>query len=125
MAMKRAMRGGQTPQISAVLQVSLWVVILLFAFFMQVIPFLLVLTMLNLAVGVTSDVALILIPVIAFAMFSVACWIATKRTRSRLPDPLPQPGYVAPYHVANDKGAALTTYQKLIPILQRWRWRGY
>lgn len=125
MATKRPMRGGQAAQISAVLQVSLWVVILLFAFFMQVIPFLLVLTMLNLAVGVTSGTALILIPVAAFTMFSVACWIATKRIRTRLPDPLPQPGYVAPYHVANDKGAALTTYQKLIPILQRWRWRGY
>jgi hypothetical protein len=106
------------------LQIGLWILILIFAFFMQVVPFLLVLTMFNLAVGVTSGAALIVIPVAAFCMLSVACWIATRRTRNLLPEPLPQPGYTAPYGVAGAQDAQ-TTHQRLIPILQRWRSRFY
>lgn len=102
-----------------VLQVGLWMLILVFAFFMQVIPFLLVLTMFNLAVGISSGVALILIPAAAFGMLSLACWVATKRTRNVLPAPLPQPGYVAPYGDSN--ADAQTTHQRLIPLLRRWR----
>jgi hypothetical protein len=109
---------------SGALQVVLWILIVLFAFFMQVVPFLLVLTMFNLAVGVSSGAALILIPAAAFAMLSVACWIATKRTRNMLPEPRPQPGYVASY---GGDGApdAQSTHQRLIPVLQRLRWRFY
>jgi hypothetical protein len=125
MATKRPKRNGRITRASAVLQVSLWVAIVLFAFFMQVMPFLLVLTMLNLAVGVTSGAALILIPAAAFCMLFIACWIATKRTRNMLPDPLPQRTYIAPYGAADGKAAAQSTYQRLIPMLQRWRWRGY
>jgi hypothetical protein len=125
MARKSTTGSGGIPRISAVLQISLWVVILVFAFFMQVVPFLLVLTMLNLAVGITSGTAFIVIPVAAFGMFSVACWIATRRTRNMLPDPLPQRTYIAPHGGADGKAAAQSTYQRLIPLLQRWRWRGY
>ena len=110
---------------SAALQAGLWVVILLFAFFMQVVPFLLVLTMLNLAIGISSGTALIVIPASAFAMLSVACWIATRRTRNLLPEPLPQPTYVASYGPSGGKAAPQTVHQRLIPMLQRWRWRGY
>jgi hypothetical protein len=124
MAAKKAKPNGRITRASAILQVTLWVTILLFAFFMQVVPFLLVLTMLNLAVGISSGVTLILVPIVAFGMLSVACWIATKRTRNLLPDPAPQPTYIAPYANA-DRNSALTTHQKLIPLLQRWRWRGY
>lgn len=125
MAVKRAKRNGRTTRASTVLQAGLWVVILLFAFFMQVVPFLLVLTMLNLAIGVSSGVALVLIPAAAFGMLSVACWVATKRTRNLLPDPLPQPTYVAPYGGRDDDAAGQTAHQRLIPLLQRWRLRGY
>ena len=44
MAKKSAAHSGQIVGISSVLQVGLWILILVFAFFMQVIPFLLVLT---------------------------------------------------------------------------------
>jgi hypothetical protein len=103
-------------------QVVLWVVVLFVAFFMQVVPFLLVLTMLNLAVGITSGTALILVPAAAFIMLSVACWIATRRTRNMLPDPLPQRTYISP--TGKDE-PPLTVHQRLIPILQRWRHRGF
>lgn len=122
MVRKGTAEGGRINRISGALQVGVWIVILVVAFFMQAVPFFLVLTMFNLAVGVSSGVALVLIPVAAFAMLSLACWIATRRTRNLLPDPLPQRTYIAPYGPA-DGNAKLTTHQKLIPVLQRWRWR--
>ena len=125
MARKSQAGRGRIGRFSGALQVGLWILILVFAFFMQVVPFLLVLTMFNLAVGITSGAALVIIPVAAFGMLSVACWIATKRTRNMLPDPLPQPGYTAPYGLSATDQAPQSTYQRLIPILQRWRWRFY
>jgi hypothetical protein len=123
MAGKTRSTGNQVSRISGTLQVVLWVIILVIAFFMQVVPFLLVLTMLNLAVGISSGTMLILVPAVAFAMLSFACWIATRRTRNMRPEPLPQPTYVAPYSSGNPKGAPLTTHQRIIPVLQRWRQR--
>lgn len=123
--MSRHTSPHQISRISATIQVVLWIVILAIAFFMQVVPFLLVLTMLNLAIGITSGVALILVPVAAFGMLSLACWIATKRTRNMLPEPLPQPNYVAPYGRGGGKDEPLTTHQRLIPFLQRWRQRRF
>ncbi|MPY75371.1 MAG: hypothetical protein GEU87_14045 [Alphaproteobacteria bacterium] len=125
MAKKSAAHSGQTVGFSGLLQVGLWIIILVFAFFMQVIPFLLVLTMFNLAVGISSGVALILIPAVAFGMLSLACWVATRRTRNILPDPLPQPGFIAPFSAGGGNADAPTTHQRLIPLLQRWRWRFY
>jgi hypothetical protein len=80
--------------------------------------------MFNLAVGISSGVALILIPVAAFGMLSFACWIATRRARNILPDPLPpQQTYIAPYGVAD--GNPLTANQRLVTVLQRLRWRWF
>lgn len=121
---KRAQK-NQISRISGTVQIVLWIAILVIAFFMQVVPFLLVLTMLNLAVGITSGTALILVPAAAFAMLSFACWIATRRTRNMLPEPLPQPNYVAPYGRGGGPGEPLTTHQRLIPFLQRWRQRRF
>jgi len=59
-----------------------WIGIVLLALLLQVIPFLLVLTMFNLAVGISSGVALAAIPVCIFGMVFTACWIASRRTRS-------------------------------------------
>ena len=114
-------------RISTTLQVGLWIMIVMVAFFMQAVPFFLVLTMFNLAVGVTSGVALILIPAAAFAMLSFACWIATRRTRNILPDPqpqMPQSACMAPY-MTGGRSAPLTPNQRMVPILQRMRWRFY
>ena len=120
MTARREVQKDGIARVSGVLQVVLWFVILIIAFFMQVVPFLLVLTMLNLAVGITSGTALILVPAAAFAMLSFACWIATRRTRNILPDPLPERTYIAAPGVK-----PLTVHQRLIPLLQRWRQRGF
>jgi hypothetical protein len=123
MAPKSRAQVNRINRISAVLQVGLWIAILVIAFFMQAVPFFLVLTMVNLAVGVSSGVALIVIPVAAFGMLALACWIATRRARNILPDPLPQRTYIAPYGVAD--GNPLTANQRLVTVLQRLRWRWF
>ena len=92
MAARTRPKPSRITRISGVVQIALWVVIVIIAFFMQVVPFLLVLTMLNLAVGITSGAALILVPAAVFAMLSFACWIATRRTRNMLPEPQHLPG---------------------------------
>lgn len=122
MAARTEPKHNSLSRISGVVQVVLWVAILVIAFFMQVVPFLLVLTMLNLAIGITSGMALFLVPAAAFAMLSFACWIATRRTRNMLPEPLPPPTYVSP---TGKKEEPLTVHQRMIPILQRWRHRGF
>jgi hypothetical protein len=122
MAARTRPKPSRMSRFSGLIRVALWIVILFVAFFMQVVPFLLVLTMLNLAVGITSGAALILVPAAAFLMLSVACWIATRRTRNVVPDPLPQRTYIAP---TGKNGPPLTVHQRLIPALQRWRHRGF
>ncbi len=76
---------------AAVLELGFWVMIVTLAFIMQVIPFLLVLTIFNLAIGVSSATALVIIPIAAFGMLSLACWFATQRTRRRWAPQLPLP----------------------------------
>ena len=61
---------------------GLWMVILVIAFCLQVVPVLLVVTMFSLAVGLPAGVELIAVPLIVFAMVLVACLIAT-RSRAR------------------------------------------
>lgn len=123
--MSRTARSKQISRLSGTLQVVLWIVILVIAFFMQVVPFLLVLTMLNLAIGITSNTALIVVPTAAFGMLAFACWIAARRTRNALPAPMPPPNYVAPYGRGHGDSEPLTTHQRLVPILQRWRQRRF
>ena len=75
--------------IMGLLTMALWIVIVLLAFFMQVMPFLLVLTLINISFGVSSSVALFLIPTVLFGMLITACVYASARTRKKLPAPLP------------------------------------
>jgi hypothetical protein len=108
--------------ISRVLHAGLWLTVLVIAFFMQVIPFLLVLTMLNLAVGITSGAALIIIPAVAFGMLSFACWIATRRTKNLLPPPLRhQQVFISP--IGDQKGdmQANSVHARLLPVFKKWR----
>tara|TARA_B100000676_G_scaffold293780_1_gene330944 strand:- start:2758 stop:3075 length:318 start_codon:yes stop_codon:yes gene_type:complete len=65
------------------------VVIVLLAFLMQVMPFLLVLTLINISFGISSSLALIVIPAVLFAMLITACIYAGVRARNKLPMPLP------------------------------------
>lgn len=123
-----AYRAGMEPRegvsrVSKTVQVVLWIAILTIAFFMQVVPFLLVLTMVNLAFGITSGTTLILVPVAAFAMLSFACWIATRRTRNMLPAPLPQAACFTPYMTGKRDEEPLTPQQRVITVLQQWRYR--
>lgn len=74
---------------SAVAQACMWVVIVVFALIMQVMPLLLILTLFNIAVGVSSTAMLIVIPVALFGMLLVACNVAERRRKRMLPAPLP------------------------------------
>ncbi len=114
--------------VSRALQICLWLTVLIIAFVMQVVPFLLVLTMFNLAIGITSGAALVIIPVAAFGMLSFACWIATRRTRNQLPAPKQPRGgpvYMADYNGRNGGVApanALSMQQRLVAHLRNRRW---
>ena len=122
MAARTRPKPSRITRISGAVQIALWVAVVIIAFFMQIVPFLLILTMFNLAVGIKSGTALVIVPAAAFGMLAVACWIATRRTRNLLPDPLPQRTYISP---TGKNEAPLTVHQRLIPILQRWRQRGF
>ena len=119
-------KAGTVTGVSRALQVSLWVSIVLIAFVMQVFPFLLVLTMFNLAVGISSGVALVLIPVAVFGMLFVACWFATRRAKAVLPPPRlsHQQACLAPY-MQDNQAKALHVRQTLMPVFQRFRSRLY
>lgn len=109
--------------VSTALQIGLWLIVLVLAFVMQVVPFLLVLTLFNLAVGVTSGAALVIIPVAAFGMLSVACWIATRRA-NRLPpqrQPRQRPTYMGDYRGGDANRDAKNVHQRLVTHLRRWR----
>jgi len=109
---------------SRILHAGLWLTILVIAFFMQVIPFLLVLTMINLAVGITSGVALVIIPAAAFGMLSFACWIATQRTKNRLPPPMRhEQVFISPTGNQNGDMSATRVHACLLPHFKKWRWR--
>lgn len=71
------------------LNVGIWLTIVLLAFFMQVMPFLLVLTLINISFGVSSEVALVIIPTFLFGILLAACIYASARNRKRKPAPLP------------------------------------
>ncbi len=109
--------------VSRLLHAGLWITILVVAFFMQAVPFLLVLTMLNLAFGITSGVALILIPAAAFGMLSFACWIATQRSKNMLPPPLRhEQVYISPTGKQNGDMSANRVHACLLPHFKKWRW---
>ncbi|MGY8958730.1 MAG: hypothetical protein ACKVKG_04215 [Alphaproteobacteria bacterium] len=74
--------------------VCLWAGVFLLAFVMQVVPFLLILTMINLAFGVSSTTTLIILPVALFGMICLSA-LAVERNRKKnwmkhLPPPLPE-----------------------------------
>lgn len=123
-------RGPIRRTVPKLLQLGLWITVLAIAFFMQVVPFLLVLTMFNLAIGVTSGVALVLIPVVAFGMLSFACWIATRQTKAltgeaQVREHAKRQIYIAPYAKRGGAMDARNAQAALALRLQRWRSRLY
>ena len=75
--------------ISGLINLVVLLVIVFLAFFMQVMPFLLVLTLINISFGISSSLALFVIPIVLFAMLIAACVYAAARSRNKLPAPLP------------------------------------
>ena len=81
---------------SAVVQASMWVLIVVLALIMQVVPLLLILTLFNIAVGISSTAMLIIVPVALFVMLFVACNLAERRRKRILPAPRPTRAYAPP-----------------------------
>jgi hypothetical protein len=75
--------------VSVVAQAVLWVLVVVFALIMQVIPLLLILTLFNMAIGISSTTMLIVIPFALFGSIFAACSIAERRRRAFLPSPQP------------------------------------
>ena len=75
--------------ISGLINLVVLLVIVFLAFFMQVMPFLLVLTLINISFGISSSLALFVIPIVLFAMLIAACVYAAARSLNKLPAPLP------------------------------------
>lgn len=103
------------PTVMSLLNAALWMVIVTLAFGLQVLPFLLVLLLLSISFGLSSAVALVLIPAVLFAMLVAACWYASVRVRRRLPAPLP----VYRLDDAPDHERGLATC--MLPHLRRYR----
>ncbi len=61
---------------------GIWMVILVIAFFLQVVPVLLVVAMFTLAVGLSVGVEFVAIPLVVLVMVLAACLIAS-RNRAR------------------------------------------
>lgn len=65
----------------SILQIAFWAAVVLFAFAMQVIPFLLILTMINIAFGVSSTAMLLIIPTALFGMIISTCLIVERHRK--------------------------------------------
>ncbi len=102
--------------LSTVVQAGAWVVIVLLALIMQVMPLLLILTLFNIAVGVSSTTVLVIIPVALFGMLLVACSVAEQRRKRALPPPLPARN-LAPH----PDEALRSTAPCMLPYLRRRR----
>jgi len=125
-----ATRAAPSRSVSRLLRLGLWTSIVVFAFFMQVLPFLLVMTMFNLAIGVKSGTTLVVIPVVAFGMFFFACWLATRYTRRRsgeaeAMDLAKRQIYIAPYPTRDGPMRTSNAHVGMLPHLQRFRSRLY
>ncbi|MBT5109929.1 MAG: hypothetical protein HOM25_14720 [Rhodospirillaceae bacterium] len=69
----------------------IWTVVFLLAFFMQVVPFLLILTLINISFGVSSTVMLIVIPVALFGMICLAAIVVERNRKKNWIKHLPPP----------------------------------
>ena len=102
--------------VSAVAQASMWIVIVVFALIMQVMPLLLILTLFNIAIGVSSIAMLIINPAALFGMLAVAFSAAEKSRKAKLPPPQPpRMGHPLP------DSAMRHTAARLMPYLRRSR----
>jgi len=101
---------------STLLQAAFWVGIVILAFFMQAVPLLLILTLFNMAIGISSTVALVLIPVLLFATLTVACMLAEQQRSKMRPLPVAPDARRAP-----PETALRDTAPCLLPYMRRQR----
>ena len=73
---------------SLIVHAALWVLVLTLAFVMQVAPLLLILTMFNMAVGISGPAALIAVPVALLGTLVMAFAYAERRRRKWRPSPV-------------------------------------
>ncbi|GEM_PF-2603272 len=100
-------------RVSLVLYAGIWMMIILMAFVMQVIPLLLIITMINMSLGVTSPVALIALPAALFGAIVLVCMKAERRRKAWRPVPVQaaaQRLQVTP--MENDNGMRLTEMRR-------------
>jgi hypothetical protein len=69
----------------------IWTGVFLLAFFMQVVPFLLILTLINISFGVSSTVVLTVIPVALFGMICLAAVVVERNRKKNWMKHLPPP----------------------------------
>lgn len=101
---------------SLIFYAAVWMAIVVLAFFMQAIPLLLIITMINMSLGVTSPVALIALPAALFGTVVLVCMRASRRRRSRRP---------APVRVDEQRRKVMTAMQndgglRLTELRRRW-----
>ncbi len=73
---------------SSIVHAALWVLVIILAFVMQVFPLLLILTMLNMAIGISSNAVLIAIPAAILGTLVLAFIFAARRRREWRPSPV-------------------------------------
>ncbi len=103
-------------QIAALLAgYGLWMVILVLAFFLQVVPVLLVVAIFSLAVGLSVGVEFVAIPLVVLAIVLVACLIAARRRaghRRRRPSRRPRLGPGVP-EFPTDRSAYFRDFRRV------------
>ncbi len=75
-------------RISLIVSAAIWVVVIILAFVMQVIPLLLILTMFNMAVGISSGAVLIAVPAALLGTLLLAFGYAERQRRKWRPSPV-------------------------------------
>ena len=73
---------------ATIVHAAIWLVVIILAFVMQVMPLLLILTLFNMAVGISSAAALIAVPVALLGMLLIAFSFAERRRRNGCPSPI-------------------------------------
>jgi hypothetical protein len=106
---------GMKYRTSLVLYAAMWVGIVLLAFFMQVIPLLLLITMVGMAFGVTAPAALIALPITLFGTVVIFCVRAERKKKTVRPD----------YFIANEERHRVMAMEndsgmRLTEMRRRW-----
>ncbi len=73
---------------ATILHAGLWIAVIAIAFMFQVIPLLLVLLLLGMALGISSPVALVALPLALFGAIIALCVRAERRRRAWRPMPV-------------------------------------